>query len=155
MHLLIMLLVTLLIMQGLSINLLPCTEHITAAEIQIARDILEESTPPGYRLENLFSEVTTGRNPHRWTGEFSRNDNLYNCGCVFLTSVKKDFKRTCPAGSEIRVIRIRTGNNPRILVEFLVNCYCTNIPQRKKRSVWSSSTPCRWSGYTTEKAVCS
>lgn len=150
--------------------LLPCTENVAPADMVAARNIIQGAIPPGYALEDLNPMVTTGRNPHRWVGEFSRADNRYETGCAFMTLLKKDFKRYCPQGSDIRVVFVRpTPNNERIIVEFLVNCYCTKIV-RRRRSHWDPnhssftkeferlklkcSSPTYQDGYTTEPSSC-
>lgn len=136
---------------GLGVNLLPCTDVVTPADILVARNILEDATPVGYILNDITAEVTIGRNPHRWRATFHRNDNNYNHGCEYLTIVKKEFKKTCPQGSEIRIVSLQNGLNGQcIVVEFLVNCMCTNIPRRRKR--WLQ---CQSHQYTTEHSICS
>ena len=103
----------------LGINLLPCTDVVTQADLLVARNILDDATPPGYTLDDLSAEITTGRDPHQCLGTFKRNDNHYNTGCQYLTAVEREFKRVCPQGSEIRVIRLRNDPNGQcIIVEF-------------------------------------
>lgn len=138
-----------------ALDLLPCTDNPSPADRQLARRIIRDHTPPGYNMVDLDSEVTSGRNPHRWVGIFTRNDGQYECGCAYLTAVKRDFMRFCPTGSEISTVRLRRlQNGNRIIVEFLVNCFCTNI--RRKRSAFFNfgNTHCNNSGYTTEHALC-
>lgn len=136
--------------------LLPCTDNVLPADMLLARNIIESSVPPNYRLADLQPRVTTGRNPHRWVGYFTRNDNQYRSDCLFLVSTKKDFKRYCPQGSEIRAISVNGNpNNQNIEVEFLVNCYCTKITRRRRRSNYYNTTPCHTSGYTKEETTCS
>lgn len=103
--------------------------------------LIQQSTPPGYTFVGVDPEITTSRNPHRWNARFTRNDGTYDCDCVYIVAIKKAFKKYCPAGSEISYIRIRrVPNSNEIIVEYLVNCYCTNVPRRRKRSnfFWKS-----------------
>ncbi|KAJ8947655.1 hypothetical protein NQ318_009539 [Aromia moschata] len=94
--------------------------HVNQQIIATARGVVENATPLGYTLDEVVPEVATGRNPHRWVCTFSRNDNNYESGCAFLVAVKKDFKRFCPQGSEVRIVMLRNlPNRPRISVEFL------------------------------------
>lgn len=72
--------------------LLPCTENVAPADMVAARNIIQGAIPPGFALD-LNPMVTTGRNPHRWVGEFSRADNRYETGCAFMSLLNKDFKR--------------------------------------------------------------
>lgn len=136
--------------------LLPCTENVTPANMVSARNIIEAAIPPGYALTDLQPRVTTGRNPHRWVGSFTRNDNQYRADCQFLVVIKKDFKRYCPVGSEIRTVSICDDPNPnhkKIEVEFLVNCYCSKIVNRRRRRRWIDSN-CYQYSYTTEQSTC-
>lgn len=89
---LIIFLITMSIYTVQSIDLLPCTENIGNAGIQLELDliksfnvftnwvdianarIIDEATPPGYILDNVEPVVQTGRNPHRWRGIFRRRD---------------------------------------------------------------------------------
>lgn len=128
------------------INILPCTDGGTAEIIAAARNVILDATPPLYQLEDVVPHVTLGRNPHRWLGHFTRRDNQYDSGCQFLASLKRDFKRLCPQGSEIRTVSlINIQGNQRITVEFLVNCYCANNLRRRRRDI-----RCYSFGYTPE-----
>lgn len=133
--------------------LLPCTENVNQQDLDTATDILRQATPPGYTINTVVPTVCTGRNPHRWVVSYSRNDNVYEAGCAFLTAIKKDFKRYCPQGSEVRMVMLTNQpnqlNQKLITVEFLVNCYCTNVVRRKR-----SWRQCNKVGYTREPATC-
>ncbi|KAL3287150.1 hypothetical protein HHI36_001629 [Cryptolaemus montrouzieri] len=67
------------------INLLPCTDQPTPADMQLADDIIQDATPPGYSLVQVEPMVSTGRNPLRWIAFFTRNDNHYSCGCQYIS----------------------------------------------------------------------
>lgn len=135
-----------------AINLLPCTDNVDDNNMAAGGLILEDATPPGYTFQELHPVVQTGRNPHRWIGIFSRNDNHYDYGCAYITDIRNNFRRICPQGSEVSQIAVlRTPGNNRIQVEFLVNCLCTRIP-RRRRSVSGSCSPGQ---YTREYPVCS
>lgn len=134
-----------------AINILPCTENVDNAVMAATREVLEDATPPGYTLDNYHPCVQTGRNPHRCTVVYQRNDNHYSSGCDYLTAVRQDFKRLCPQGSEISYVTFQNvPMNPRIEVQFLVNCYCTKNPRRHR----SVKHYCRSTGYTREPASC-
>lgn len=145
-------------MSSEAIDLLPCTDNPTAADFQTARRLIQQSTPPGYTFVDVDPEVTTGRNLHRWIARFTRNDGTYEYGCEYIVSVKQNFKRYCPAGSEVPNIRVRRiPNRNEIIVEYLVNCYCTNVSRRRRRAFlfFKNHDPvCNISGYTKERSIC-
>lgn len=104
-------------------NLLPCTDNVDDAVMDTARDIIRDSVPPGYNLQNVLPSVTLASNPHRWIATFTCNDNNYEFGCTFLTTVKSNFKRHCPQGCTIKTVSLMNVPNGRyISVEILVNC---------------------------------
>ncbi|KAL3272066.1 hypothetical protein HHI36_022528 [Cryptolaemus montrouzieri] len=92
------------------INLLPCTEQPTLADMQLADDIIQDAFPPGYSLVQVEPMVSTGRNPNRWIAFFTRNDNHSSCGCQYISHAKAEFKRLCPQGSDISFVHV--NNNP-------------------------------------------
>lgn len=101
-------------------------------------------------LQKMFLSFI-GRNPHRWTCHFERLDNLYRYDCDYLTSLRGDFKQTCPLGCEIsQVVVTQAPNRQFITIEFLVNCRCTRIP-RRRRSINSCGFP--WQ-FVAERATC-
>ncbi|KAL3283999.1 hypothetical protein HHI36_018169, partial [Cryptolaemus montrouzieri] len=81
--------ISLFIFKSNGIDHLPCTNKVDQMVLDRARHIILASTPPGYRLIDLVPIVTSGRNPHRWQGSFSRNDNRYETGCAFLQAIKR------------------------------------------------------------------
>lgn len=50
----------LLVHSVLTIDLLPCTDEVNPAEMALARRLLEQSTPPGYRLIEVEPISQTG-----------------------------------------------------------------------------------------------
>lgn len=96
-----------------SINVPPCTDQVDLQVMNIATNILRYATPSGYNFDEVEPQVVTARNPHTWRATFTRNDNVYEVGCAFLTSVKKYFKRSCLQGSEIRVVILTNSPNGR------------------------------------------
>lgn len=141
-----------LFLPALAINYLPCTENVDQRHMDQAREIIQDATPAGYILGEVEAMTTTGRNPHRWIATFTRDNNEYETGCQYISAVQREFKRKCPQGAEIRCVQVKSNPNERgIKVEFLVNCFCTNIPRRRRRSLWAQ---CHARGYTREPALC-
>lgn len=134
---------------------LPCTEEntIDLTNMNIARRILEQSTPEGYILLEIHPIAQTGRNPHRWLAIYHRSDAVYSSGCQYLQEVRQQFRRNCPYGAEISQAVVRmTPNAKAIQIEFLVNCDCVKVPRRKRRKRFSNK--CGSFRYTTEHSRC-
>lgn len=45
-----------------TIDFMPCTEGVTAADMALAQRLVDESTPQGYRLIELNPQTQTGKN---------------------------------------------------------------------------------------------
>ena len=116
-----------------AIDHMPCSENVDAAAMVVARRILEDSIPPGYRLTDFYPITRTGRNPHRWICNYERIDGVYREDCTYLTEVRGVFRRECPAGCEISQVVVSQSPNRRFVqVQFLVNCLCKKIPRRRR-----------------------
>lgn len=117
-----------------SVDHMPCTENVDAAGMALAGRILDDSTPPGYRLQDYYPVTQTGRNPHRWICQYQRVDNVYSQSCDYLTEVRGVFRRECPLGCEISQILVsQSPNREFIQVQLLVNCLCRKIPRRRRQ----------------------
>ncbi|XP_044749600.1 uncharacterized protein LOC123310219 [Coccinella septempunctata] len=133
------------------LNLLPCTENVTPQDEQKAADIIKDSTPPGYTFIGVRPEVRLGRNPHRWIGVFTENTGAYETGCPAMVYLKQQFRKLVPQGSDLSSVRIiPSTSGSTIEVEYLVNCFCTKVPRRRRRS-----SRCHTRGYTRETGKCS
>ncbi|KAL3272075.1 hypothetical protein HHI36_022537 [Cryptolaemus montrouzieri] len=134
------------------INLLPCTEQPTLADMQLADDIIQDAFPPGYSLVQVEPMVSTGRNPNRWIVFCTRNNKHSSCGCQYISHAKAEFKRLCPQGSDISFVHVNNNpNRQRVCVEFLVNCLCRKVVQRRRRRNFGR---CNVLGYSTEHSIC-
>lgn len=133
------------------VNLLPCTENITPQAEEEACRIIKDATPPGFTNIGVRPEVRLGRNPHRWIGIFNNNAGTYETGCQAMYHVKQQFRRLVPQGSDLSSIRIiPSTSGTTIEVEYLVNCFCTKVP-RRRRNIFAQ---CQIRGYTTESGIC-
>lgn len=136
-----------------AIDRMPCTDNVDANAMNLAHRLMEDSTPPGYRLTNHYPIVQTGRNPHRWVGIYERRDNIYNTDCHYLTGLRQDFKQYCPLGCEISQAVVATSPNGKFIqIEFLVNCKCTKLGGRRRRRNISYDRYC--DRFQTEKSTC-
>lgn len=128
---------------------LPCTSQLCTVDFELARSILVDCTPSGYKLVKVYPLVTTELYPHHWLCYYqfvnsgSNHAPDYQITYFILNDIKNDFKSCCPSGCEVGTVSVTVvpeNEEIFILVNFTRNCLCRNTFREENVYPYSECT---------------